>query len=163
MDADLDLDDVELPDTVRVVLERRIARVSSDTQNLLRAAAVVGHQFEPDLLEQVADVKSETLTVALNEAERARIVTGPSGRRDVTWRFAHQFTCQMLAAAIPQPQRQRLHLRVADAMTRLDHESRVHVSRIAHHLYRAGRLADPLPNRSRLHRGGRRSARDICE
>ena len=140
---DLDLDDVELPDTVRVVLERRIARVSSDTQNLLRAAAVLGHQFEPDLLEQVADVKSETLTAALNEAERARIVTGPSGRRDVTWRFAHQLTCQMLTAAIPQPQRQRLHLRVADAMTRPGHESRMHVSRTAHHLYWAGRLADP--------------------
>jgi adenylate cyclase len=140
---DLDLDDVELPDTVRVVLERRITRVSSDTQNLLRAAAVLGPQFEPDLLEEVADVKSAAVTAALNEAERARIVTGPSGRRDITWRFAHQLTCQMLTAAIPLPQRQRLHVRVADAMTRLGHESRVHVSRIAHHLYWAGRLADP--------------------
>jgi len=140
---DLDLDDVELPDTVRVVLERRIARVSSDTQTLLCAAAVLGPQFEPDLLEEVAEVKSATLTAALNEAERARIVIGPSGRRDITWRFAHQLTCQVLTAAIPQPQRQRLHLRVADAMTRLGHESRVHVSRIAHHLYWAGRLADP--------------------
>src|SRR5688572_5223521 len=140
---DLDLDDVELPDTVRVVLERRIARVSSDTQTLLCAAAVLGPQFEPDLLEEVAEVKSATLTAALNEAERARIVIGPSGRRDITWRFAHQLTCQMLTAAIPLPQRQRLHVRVADAMTRLGHESRVHVSRIAHHLYWAGRLADP--------------------
>jgi len=138
---DLDLDDVELPDTVRVVLERRIARVSPDTQNLLRAASVLGPHFEPDLLEEVADVKSATLTAALNEAERARIVIGPSGRRDITWRFAHQLTCQMLTTATPQPQRQRLHLRVADAMTRL--ESRAHVSRIAHHLYWAGRLADP--------------------
>ena len=53
---DLDLDDVELPDTVRVVLERRMQRVSSDTQNVLRAAAVLGRHFEPDLLEEVADV-----------------------------------------------------------------------------------------------------------
>jgi adenylate cyclase len=48
----------------------------------------------------------------------------------------------MLAAAMPQLRRQRLHLRVADALTRFDHESRVHVSGIAHHLYFAGRLAD---------------------
>ena len=33
---DLDLSDVELPDTVRVVLERRMTRVSSDTQDLQR-------------------------------------------------------------------------------------------------------------------------------
>ena len=70
-------------------------------------------------------------------------MTGPSGRRDITWRFAHQLTCQMLTGAIPQLRRQRLHLRVADAMARLDRESRVYTSGIAHHLYCAGRLADP--------------------
>jgi len=140
---DLDLHDVDLPNTVRVVLERRIRRVSPDTQNILNAAAVLGRHFEPDLLEEVAGVNGDTLTTALHEAEHARIVTGPAGRRDITWRFVHQLTCQMLTAAIPQSRRQRLHLRAADAMTRLGLESRVHVSGIAHHLYWAGRLADP--------------------
>jgi len=140
---DLDLDDVELPDTVRVVLQRRMTRVSSDTQNLLNAAAVIGPHFEPDVLEAVASVDGDTLTAALHEAERARIVIGPSGRRDITWRFAHPLTCHLLTAAIPQLQRQRLHLAAADAMMRLDHTSRVRVSGIAHHLYWAGRLADP--------------------
>ena len=140
---DLDLNDVELPDTVRVVLERRMTRVSSDTYTLLCAAAVLGHRFEPDLLEEVAEVDGARLTEALHEAERARILTGPSGRRDISWRFTHPLTCQMLTTAIPQRQRQRLHLRVADAMTRLGHESRAHMSGIAHHLYWAGRLADP--------------------
>jgi len=140
---DLDLNDVELPDTVRVVLERRMTRVSSDTQDLLSAAAVLGHRFEPDLLEEVAEVDGATLTAALHEAERARILTGPSGRRDISWRFTHPLTCQVLTTAIPQRQRQRLHLRVADAVTRIDHQSRAHMSGIAHHLYYAGRLADP--------------------
>jgi adenylate cyclase len=140
---DLDLDDIELPDTVRVVLERRMQRVSSETQNVLNAAAVLGPHFEPDLLEEVAEVDGDTLIAALHEAEQARILTGPSGRRDITWRFAHQLTCQMLTAAMPQRRRQRLHLLVADAMTRLDHGSRVHMSAIAQHLYWAGRLADP--------------------
>jgi len=140
---DLDLNDVELPDTVRVVLERRMTRVSSDTQDLLSAAAVLGHRFEPDLLEEVAGVDGATLTAALHEAERARILTGPSGRRDISWRFTHPLTCQVLTTAIPQRQRQRLHLRVADAMTRIDQQSRAHMSGIAHHLYYAGRLADP--------------------
>jgi adenylate cyclase len=140
---DLDWDDVELPNTVRVVLERRMQRVSPDTQNFLNAAAVIGRHFEPDLLEEVASADSDTLMAALREAEQARIVIGPSGRRDITWRFAHQLTCQMLTAAIPQTRRQRLHLRVADAMTRLNRDSRAHLSGIAHHLYWAGRLADP--------------------
>jgi len=118
-------------------------RVSPDTQNLLSAAAVLGQDFEPDLLEDVAEVDSDTLTAALHEAERARILIGPSGRRDITWRFAHPLTCQMLTAAMPQLRRQRLHLRVADAMTRLDHTSGPRVSGIAQHLYWAGRHAEP--------------------
>jgi adenylate cyclase len=140
---DIDLDDVEIPDTVRIVLERRLQRVSPETQNVLRAAAVIGRQFEPDLLEEVAEIDSDTLISALDEAEQARILRGPSGRRDTMWRFAHQLICQMLTGAIPQLRRQRLHLRVADAMARLDRESRVYTSGIAHHLYSAGRLADP--------------------
>ena len=58
---DLDLDDVELPDSVRVVLERRMQRVSPETQNVLRAAAVIGRHFEPDLLEEVAEIDSDML------------------------------------------------------------------------------------------------------
>ena len=158
---DLDLDDVELPDTVRVVLERRMQRVSPETQHVLRAAAVIGRHFEPDLLEEVAEIDSETLMSALDEAEQARILKGPSGRRDITWRFAHQLTCQTLTGAIPQLRRQRLHLRVADAMARLDQESRVYTSGIAHHLYCAGRLADPARTARALISGRRRRARGV--
>jgi adenylate cyclase len=140
---DVDFDDVEVPDTVRIVLERRLQRVSPGTLDVLRAAAVIGRHFEPDLLEEVAEIKGDALMTALEEAEQTRILKGPSGRRDVTWRFAHQLICQTLTGAIPHLRRQRLHLRVADAMAHLDRESRVYTSGIAHHLYSAGRLADP--------------------
>ncbi len=85
---DLDLDDVEVPDTVRIVLERRMQRVSAETLNVLRAAAVIGRHFEPDLLEEVAEIDGDTLMAALDEAEQARILKGPSGtsRRHVALR-----------------------------------------------------------------------------
>src|SRR5262249_37274696 len=70
-------------------------------------------------------------------------IKGPSGRRDVAWRFVHHLTCQTLAGEIPHLRRQRIHLHVADAMLRVDRESRLYTSAIAHHLYYAGRLANP--------------------
>jgi adenylate cyclase len=139
----LELNDVDVPESVRVVLERRLQRVSGDTLRVLTAAAVIGRHFEVDLLEAVAEVDSETLISALDEAERVRLVHGPSGRREVTWRFGHQLICQTLVQAMPVLRRQKLHLRVADAMERLDGSSHVHASEIGHHLYNAGRLADP--------------------
>jgi adenylate cyclase len=141
---DLELDEIEIPETVRIVLERRMQRISPEAMNVLRAAAVIGPHFEPDLLEAVAEIDGDALIAALDEAERVRILKGPAGRRDVTWRFAHQLARQMLTASIPQLRRQRLHLRIADAMGQRDSASRVFTSGIAHHLYCAGRLADPL-------------------
>ncbi|HKE84606.1 MAG TPA: protein kinase [Vicinamibacterales bacterium] len=139
---DLDLSEGDLPESVRVVLQRRLQRVSSDTRHVLKAAAVIGRHFEPDLLEEVTELDGERLIAALDEAERARIVRGPSGRRDLAWHFVHHLTCQTLAGEIPHLRRQQIHLRVADAMTRLERESRVYTSAIAHHLYCAGRLAN---------------------
>ena len=45
-------------------------RVSPETQNVLRAAAVIGRHFEPDLLEEVADIDGDALIAALDEAEQ---------------------------------------------------------------------------------------------
>jgi len=140
---DLDFDDVSLPDTVRVVLERQLERMSADTLRVLRAAAVIGRQVDPDLLETVTEIDGDLVLAALDEAERARVLAGPSGRRDMTWRFAHQLTRRILADATPYARRQRLHLRIADAMERLGGRSDTYASQLAHHLYSAGRLADP--------------------
>ena len=159
----LNFEDVELPDSVRAVMERRMQRVSPETQRVLRAAAVIGREFEPDLLEEVAEIDSEILMSALDEGEEAGILKGPSGRRDITWRFAHQLTCPTLTAAIPHLRRQRLHLRAANAMARLDQKSRMYTSGIAHHLYLCGPPRGSCENRRRVDRRRRIRARGVCD
>jgi adenylate cyclase len=140
---DLAFEGAEVPASVRAVLERRLGRVSDQAQKVLKAAAVIGPHFEIELLAAVAEVDHEALLSALEEAERARLVRGPSGRHEVAWRFAHRFISRMLASALPQVRRQRLHLRVAEAMLRRDAPSRPYASEIAHHLYCAGHASDP--------------------
>ena len=61
---------------------------------------MIGRHFELDLLEAVAEVDDDALISALDEAEHARLLKGPSGRQDVTWRFAHQLICQTLTDTI---------------------------------------------------------------
>jgi adenylate cyclase len=139
---DLEFSTGDVPESLRLVLERRLQHLSDGTRQVLRAAAVIGRQFELDLLEAVADVNDDALITALDEAEESRLVSGPSGRQEVAWRFPHELIRQALAATMSQPRRQRLHLRIADAMTRLDTPARPYTSEIAYHLYSAGRLAD---------------------
>jgi adenylate cyclase len=139
---DLAIDSVDVPESVRIVLMRRLQRISVGAQKALGAAAVIGRHFELDLLEAVADLDTDTLVSALDEAERARLVKGPSGRQESSWRFAHRLVCQLLTGSIPHARRQRVHLRIADAMARLETPSRSYTSEIAHHLYCAGAMAD---------------------
>lgn len=138
---DLDVATVDVPGSVRAVLERRLQRLSSDTQRVLKTAAVIGPHFELELLEAVAEVDQDTLMTALEEAERARLLKGPSGRQDVSWRFTHHLICQALMHELPTLRRQRMHLKIAEAMTTIAGASRVYTAGIAHHLYNAGRLA----------------------
>jgi adenylate cyclase len=139
---DLDFHHVDIPESLRAVVERRVRRISSGTLNVLKAAAVIGLHFDLDVLEAVVDVDPDTLLSAVEEAEEARLVKGPSGRQERTWRFAHQLIRHTLAGAVPHLRRQRLHRRVADAIARLAPSSQASISEVAHHLYSAGRMAD---------------------
>jgi adenylate cyclase len=139
---DVQFEDIDIPESVRVVVERRLQRASSTTQDVLRAAAVLSRPFDLDLLQAVAGVDDDALISALDEAEASRLLQGPTGRQDSTWRFPHQLICQTLTQATPTLRRQRLHLRAADAMEHAGPASRYHAADLARHLYCAGRLAD---------------------
>jgi adenylate cyclase len=132
----------DVPESLRIVLERRLQRISDGTREVLKAASVIGRHFELDLLAAVADVDDDALVSALDEAEQSRLLSGPSGRQEIAWRFPHDLIRQALAAPMSQLRRQRLHLRIADAMARLETPARPYTSEIAHHLYSAGRMAD---------------------
>jgi adenylate cyclase len=155
---DFEMDRIEVPAGIRTVIGWRLRRVSSRTYEVLTAAAVIGRHFDLDLLEMVVDVEGDRLTAALEEAEQAHLVKGPSGRTERRWRFVHQLVCHTLTSALPQTRRERLHHRVADAMMWLDSDSRAYASDIARHLYHAGRMSNPATTAEALMAAGNAAA-----
>ena len=138
----LNVDEIDVPAGVRAVIGRRLQRVDNRTRLVLTAASVIGPYFELDLLEAVAGLEGGAMVAALEQAERAQLVKGPSGRQERRWRFAHQLICHSLSSELPRLKLQELHVRVADAMERLDPASGAYAADIAHHLYSAGPMAD---------------------
>ena len=139
--SDLDLTDVDVPEGVRLVIARRLERVSDETQRVLRFAAIVGRGFGLELLEAIGDLTGDRLFDALEEAERAYLIM-PSSSREARWEFSHALIRQTLAESLSVPRRQRLHLRVADAIEKAAASLEAQASDIAHHLHQAGRAAD---------------------
>ena len=141
--ANLRIDELDVPEGVRLVIGRRLKRLQETTQQVLTRAALVGRSFDLALLAAVTEERDETLLPALEEAEAAHVIRLESGR-NLRWRFAHELIRQTLVSKLALPRRQRLHLQIAEAMERLYAASaKQHAGDLAHHFYQAGAGTDP--------------------
>ena len=141
--TDLRVEELDVPEGIKLVIGRRIQRLSKDSRQLLTMAAVVGRSFDLPLLTALGDDEDAVLT-ALEDAEAGQLIRTVSAGRVLRWEFAHGLIRQTLEGALSLPRRQRAHLRVAEAMEQVygDRVER-HASDLAHHLYQAGAAADP--------------------
>ncbi len=140
--SDLELEQLNVPEGVRLVIGRRLERVTQESQKLLTLGAIVGRSFSLRLLEAIGDVTGEALLRALEEAEGSFLIV-PVSEREPRWEFSHALIRQTLVESLSLPRRQRLHLKVAEAIERdAGDAADKHASDLAHHLYQAGAAAD---------------------
>src|SRR5438876_8760098 len=149
--SDLQVGELDVPEGVRLVISRRLERVSEDCRTALTDAAVVGRDFGFELLQKLSDLDADRLLDAIDEAERANLIVAAddvpvAGDRAVEarFRFAHELISQTLISGLSLPRRQRLHLRVAETMEQVyGRGAEAYAADMAHHLYQAGAGADP--------------------
>lgn len=127
-----------VPDTVKVVIARRIARLGEDAHGVLSAAAVMGREFDLALLEALPELAGADALPALEAAIAAQMVReDPAlpGRYD----FAHALFRQTLYEELSAARRARLHRSIAEALEML-HAGALepHVGELALHLMQAG-------------------------
>jgi class 3 adenylate cyclase/tetratricopeptide (TPR) repeat protein len=141
MRQDLQLDEVSVPESVRLVLEQRLGRLAPSTRELLVAAAVSGRVFATELVGEMAEVDQDALVEAFDEAERARLITAGTVAGDL--KFSHELIRQTLLSGTSAARRERLHLDAAEAISRLySDDLEAFAGDLAYHLSHAGRSAD---------------------
>jgi hypothetical protein len=141
---DLKIKDIDVPQSVRLVIGRRLARLDQQTQQVLGTAAVIGRSFTLQLLEASTGGDAEALLDRVEEAEGAGLITSTIEYPDARFRFAHELIRQAMLGSLSGARRQRLHLDVANAMERLYPDAlEDHADDLAHHLVQAGAAADP--------------------
>ena len=142
--SDFRIGELEVPRGVRLVIGRRLERVGEECRRVLTAAAVIGRGFSFELLEALGETGADAPLDAIDEAERAHLITATSAGLEARFTFAHELIRQTLVSGLSLPRRQRVHLRVAEAMERVyARDLEEHAADLAHHLYQAGSAADP--------------------
>jgi len=132
-------EDLELAQSVRGLIGRRLERLSEPAHRMLIAAAVIGRDFDAGLMEAFGELSGRELREALDEATRARLVSAMGGDG---YRFSHDLVRQRVLAGMPLPRLQAYHMAVADTLERVyGKTAKDHASEIAFHLYQAGTAA----------------------
>jgi DNA-binding SARP family transcriptional activator/tetratricopeptide (TPR) repeat protein len=129
-----DLARVGLPQDVRDVISRRLGRLHDGVIDWLRAAAVLGRDFDSALLERVLGLQEERFLAALEDVLQAGLVAETPGGRG-RYSFSHALIRETLYEGMSSTRRARIHHRVGVA---LEHDGvDRHVGELAHHFTRA--------------------------
>jgi class 3 adenylate cyclase len=157
-----ELSELGLPASVREVVGRRVERLGEDVNKQLSVAAVIGRDFDVDLLLAVSERSEDELLELLEQAVAASVLVESAS---VTGRFsfAHALINHTLYEDLGNTRRARLHRRIAEALEELlGAEPGARVSELAHHWSRATTTVD-LPRAVRYARmAGERALTELA-
>ena len=132
--------EVDIPDSVREVVGRRLTRLPEKTDEILAVAAVLGEHFDLDVLVQASGQSADSVLRTLDPAISARLVEETAVGR---YRFAHALVRSTLEDALGPTRRAQLHLRAAQAHEALGGRREGRAAVLATHYQQAGALAPP--------------------
>jgi class 3 adenylate cyclase/tetratricopeptide (TPR) repeat protein len=131
------LSELALPQSVREVVGRRVERLGEKAHKALQVAAVIGREFDTELLLRLTDRSEEELLDLLEEATEASVLT-ESAKVPGRFSFAHALITHTLYADLGTTRRARLHRLVAEALEELcGGNPGARVSELAYHWAKA--------------------------
>ncbi|MFD4872938.1 BTAD domain-containing putative transcriptional regulator [Streptomyces sp. NPDC058420] len=125
----------DVPEGVRDVLRRRLARLPPSAVAVLRLAAVAGQSTNVEVLIDAAETDEAAVLDALDAGIISGLLTEPAPGQV---RFVHALVRDTVATDLSQVRRTRMHARLADALERLHPQD---VSALAYHRGRAATAA----------------------
>ncbi|GAA3235105.1 BTAD domain-containing putative transcriptional regulator [Actinocorallia longicatena] len=132
----------DVPSGVGDVVRRRVARLPAVAQSVLRHAAVVGRETDPELLIAVSGTGEEEVL----DAVEAALVTGLLVESGPGLRFTHILVRDVLYGDLSRLRRSRMHARVAEA---LEERPGADAAALAHHHLAAGTRLDRAVHHAR--------------
>ena len=113
-----DLVGAQVPGSVRDVLERRLQRLGEPVREPLAAAAVIGQEFDLELVGGMIDEDVDVVIEAVDAAVDAALVLAPRRPGD-RYAFAHGLIVTTLYEGLGPARRARMHRRAAGALEEL--------------------------------------------
>jgi DNA-binding CsgD family transcriptional regulator/tetratricopeptide (TPR) repeat protein len=108
--------DNAIPGSVRAAVMERLRPLSQPTRLALEVAAVIGEQFNFELLRQVSGLSEAELNVAIRAGVDAQLIVEQAQAATDSYTYRHQLTREVVLAELLQRERRQLHLAVGRAL-----------------------------------------------
>lgn len=131
----VEMDQLEIPQSVKEAIGHRLNRVSPDTNEILRVCAILGKVFTFEELTAAAERSEDALLDALDEGTGAQLITAVSSE---SFTFTHDKIREVLYEELNPIRRRRLHRHVAEGLERHYQGVCCTVEKLAHHYIQAG-------------------------
>ncbi len=112
------IEEIDMPQSVREVIGRRLERVSETCQGVLSLAAVIGRRFRFEVLQSIGELREKELLDTVEEATRAQLIREVSRPGGVEYDFAHALIREVLYEQLGLRRRMMLHQKVGDTLER---------------------------------------------
>jgi DNA-binding CsgD family transcriptional regulator/tetratricopeptide (TPR) repeat protein len=130
-----------VPETVRDAISRRLDRLTSFCRHVLALAAVIGREFDLDVLAPSFGLSVGDVLVATDEATRARLLD--PAEAPTVFRFSHALVQDTLYLDLPGSERAAHHLAIGELLAARARGREPQWELLAHHFAHARPLGDP--------------------
>ena len=111
-----DTSELQMPDSVKVVVEERLEHLQEATRRALAMASLIGQEFALSLLQEVTGVEEDDLVDIVDQAVEARVLVPRPGVGQEVYAFADNQVRQVLYDGTGTARRRRYHLLVGEAI-----------------------------------------------
>ncbi len=155
LDVDLFRTSLIVPATIQNLIESRLLRLSQNARDLLHIAAIIGREFDFELVQRVSGLSESDTLDAIEELQTVQLIRPLLGDK---YAFDHSLTMQVALQDLSQTRNHFLHRRVAERLEELHQPNLDPVSgliarhftdgnlptRASHYAFRAGEYASSL-------------------
>jgi diguanylate cyclase (GGDEF)-like protein len=107
---------LEIPRSIHALLERRIDHLAPEMRKILACAALIGEEFDFEVLKRVLDQPEKEILDAVEAGVAAHIVQESFEREGDRFRFIHALMADVLYSSIGKTRRRMWHGRAGDIL-----------------------------------------------